>query len=322
MENLSNLTTEQRNKKTNNIDSLPVGDIIQIMNREDYHVVEAVERVLPDIESAVNAVYKSLELGGRLFYVGAGTSGRLGILDAVECPPTFSTDPNLIQAVMAGGNDAMYAAVEGAEDDPQQGFSDLQNRMVESRDVVIGIAASGRTPYVIGALEYAKAIGAATIALSCNHNAVISHYADHSIEVVVGPEILTGSTRLKAATAHKMVLNMITTSTMIKLGKVYENLMVDLHVSNQKLTLRAQSILKTITGISDDVASEVLQKANKEVKSAIVMIEADVSYFEAKQALEKANGFVRQAIQYLKARNRCSLLRLFPPRYLSILHLL
>jgi N-acetylmuramic acid 6-phosphate etherase len=297
MENLSKLTTEQRNERTKNIDELPLGDIVRLMNKEDNKVVEAVGLILPQVEKAVMVVFNSLKSGGRLFYVGAGTSGRLGILDAVECPPTFSTHPDLIQAVMAGGTDAVYTAVEGAEDDTQQGIEDLKNRNLSNKDVVIGIAASGRTPYVASALQYAQKIQASTIALSCNADSIISGYADYPIEVVVGPEILTGSTRLKAATAQKMILNMITTSTMIKLGKVYENLMVDLNVSNHKLVERAKNIITTITGVSDEIAVNVLNNANREVKPAIVMIQANVPYDIAKKALEEANGFVRQAIE-------------------------
>jgi N-acetylmuramic acid 6-phosphate etherase len=295
--NLTTLTTEQRNLRTKNIDQISTAEILKIINDEDQTVAGAIQKVLPHIEGAVETIYRCLKNGGRLFYIGAGTSGRLGVIDAAECPPTFSTPPELVEAIIAGGEQAIQVAVEGAEDDPEQGANDLKQRDLSSLDVVVGIAASGRTPYVIGALSYANKLGAATVALSCNSNAVISRYADHRIEVIVGPEILTGSTRMKAATAHKMVLNMITTTTMIKLGKIYENLMVDVHASNQKLIERSRHIVMTITDVTYDEAALVLEKANQEVKSAIVMIETGVSFEMAKESIEKADGFVRNAIE-------------------------
>ncbi|OCA85992.1 N-acetylmuramic acid 6-phosphate etherase [Bacillus sp. FJAT-27225] len=296
MNKISTLTTETRNMNSINLDNMSTGEILHLINREDMTVANSVQKVLPEIETTVTAVYNSLKQGGKLFYVGAGTSGRIGILDAVECPPTFSTPPDLVQAVMAGGIKAIEKAVEGAEDDEQLAVKDLEERNVTELDVVVGIAASGRTPYVIGALKYAKSIGATTVSLSCNENSDISQYADVIIEVITGPEILTGSTRMKAATAHKLILNMITTTSMIKIGKVYENLMIDLKVSNYKLKERAKNILSAITDIQYQKAEEVLEKTNYEIKPAIVMIKTGVTLQDAKVYIEQANGYVRKAI--------------------------
>ncbi|MDQ0199144.1 N-acetylmuramic acid 6-phosphate etherase [Neobacillus ginsengisoli] len=300
-ENLAILTTELRNERSMNIDHLGPMEILRIMNEEDQKVALAVQEVLPDVEVAVKFTFDSFRNGGRLVYIGAGTSGRLGVLDAVECPPTFSTDPQMVQGIMAGGERAFVKAIEGAEDQPGLGESDLKDIGLTENDTVIGIAASGRTPYVIGALKYARSIGAKTIALSCNKNAAISKEADHSIEVVVGPEVLTGSTRLKAATAHKMILNMISTSSMVLMGKAYENLMVDVHVSNKKLKERAISIICKITGASYETALEALEEADLQAKTAIVMIKAAVTKQAAVELLAKANGSVRMAIGHAKS---------------------
>ncbi|MFD1735437.1 N-acetylmuramic acid 6-phosphate etherase [Bacillus salitolerans] len=294
--NLSTLTTEQLNSRTTNVDQLPTIDVIQLMNFEDRTVADAVHDVLPDIAKAVDAVYQTLKNSGRLFYIGAGTSGRIGILDASECPPTFCTDPSQIQAIIAGGEKAVFTAIEGAEDDAQDGVDDLSQRNLTKSDIVVGITASGRTPYVVGALEYAKKIGATTIGISCNKNSVISELVDFKIEIIVGPEILAGSTRLKAATAQKMVLNMLTTTSMIKLGKVYGNLMVDLHASNNKLLERARRIVMNITGVSYEIAEKVLNETNQKVKPAILMIQSGVSFERAEQLLNETEGFVREAI--------------------------
>lgn len=296
MNNLTTLITEMRNENSMTIDSLSTKEILSIINREDMKVAQAVQQVLPEVEKAVELIYQALINGGKLFYVGAGTSGRLGILDAVECPPTFSTPPDLVQAVIAGGANAIEKAVEGAEDDEDLGATDLRKRGLTELDVVVGIAASGRTPYVVGALTYAKEVGAKTISLTSNPNALISNLADVKIEVLTGPEVITGSTRMKAATAHKLILNMLSTTTMIKVGKVYENLMVDVKISNQKLKERAINIVSTITGVSYEKAKETLVNAHHEVKPAIVMIKANVSLPEAKAAIKEAKGFVRQAI--------------------------
>ncbi|MBT2719561.1 N-acetylmuramic acid 6-phosphate etherase [Bacillus sp. ISL-46] len=296
-ENLELLTTESRNEQSMQIDTAKPIEILRIMNEQDQLVALAVKDVLPDVEAAVQFVFESFKNGGRLIYLGAGTSGRLGVLDAVECPPTFSTDPEMVQGIMAGGEGAFLKAVEGAEDQPDLGVADLKELGLTKDDTVIGIAASGRTPYVIGALRYARSIGAKTVALSCNKNAAISKEADQSIEVIVGPEVLTGSTRLKSGTAHKMILNMISTSSMILLGKAYENLMVDVHVSNQKLKERAIGIIRKITGVSYQQALETLEASDLQVKTAIVMIKTNRNKQEAERLLTEANGYVKKAIQ-------------------------
>ncbi|TDL73561.1 N-acetylmuramic acid 6-phosphate etherase [Rhodococcus qingshengii] len=296
-ENLELLTTESRNKETMQIDTASPIDILRIMNEQDQLVALAVKEVLPDIEGAVQFVFESFKKGGRLIYLGAGTSGRLGVLDAVECPPTFSTEPEMVVGLMAGGEGAFLKAVEGAEDDMELGVTDLKDLNLTENDTVIGIAASGRTPYVIGALRYARSIGAKTVALSCNKNAAISKEADQAIEVIVGPEVLTGSTRLKSGTAHKMILNMISTSSMILLGKAYENLMVDVKVSNLKLKERAIGIIRKITGVSYEAAIEALEKSGLQVKTAIVMIKRETTKEQAEKLLTEANGYVKIAIQ-------------------------
>lgn len=297
-EQLTLLTTESQNEHTMKIDTASTKEILNIMNKEDQKVALAVQKVLPDVEVAVEFVSESFQKEGRLIYVGAGTSGRLGVLDAVECPPTFSTNPNQVQGLMAGGEKAFVKAVEGAEDNEELGAADLQKIHLNERDTVIGIAASGRTPYVIGALRYAKSVKAKTVALSCNGNSLIGKEADHSIEVIVGPEVLTGSTRLKAASAHKMILNMISTAAMIKVGKAYENLMIDVHVSNEKLKERAIGIICKITGVSYVQASRTLEEANNEVKTAVVMIKTNENYDTAKMLLNNADGYVRKAIEH------------------------
>ncbi|HLR01765.1 MAG TPA: N-acetylmuramic acid 6-phosphate etherase [Virgibacillus sp.] len=300
MKNLSTLATEMRNENSMNIDTMSTKDVLATINNEDLRVAEKVRDVLPDIEKAVEAVYHALAKGGKLFYVGAGTSGRLGILDAVECPPTFSTPPDLVQGVIAGGSDAIYTAVEGAEDDEAEGARDLKARDMSERDVVVGIAASGRTPYVLGALKYAQGLGATAISLSSNINTEISQHADVQIEVETGPEVLTGSTRMKAASAHKMILNMITTSSMIKIGKVYENLMVDVKVSNKKLKERAKNIIATVTQASYKEISDTLEKTDNQVKPAIVMLMGGVSHQDAERYIEAADGYVRKAVELAK----------------------
>lgn len=298
--NLSALTTEKRNENSRMLDQLSTMDMLTTINQEDKKVAIAVEAVLPKIEIAIEQIYHALAKGGRLFYVGAGTSGRLGIIDASECPPTFMTPPDMVQTVMAGGTSAFIHAIEGSEDNELQGAADLKERNFTKEDVVVGITASGRTPYPIGALKFAREIGAYTVSLSCNRESLISRHADCEIEVVVGPEVLTGSTRMKAATAHKMVLNMISTTTMVKLGKVYENLMVDVHASNYKLFERAKHTLMEITDVSYEAAEKVLKTTNNEVKPAIVMLKGKVTYDQAKDAIEISNGYVRKAIDYVK----------------------
>ncbi|KGR77725.1 N-acetylmuramic acid 6-phosphate etherase [Ureibacillus manganicus] len=296
MDKISLLTTEKSNPKTHQIDEMSITEILNVMNEEDQTIALSVQRVLPQVEEVISKVVTAFQNEGRLFYVGAGTSGRIGILDAVECPPTFSTSPDLVQAILAGGEGAMFRAVEGAEDDEELGATDLKNLSLTSSDVVIGIAASGRTPYVIGALKYAGQCGATTVSLTSNLNSIISKYASIQIEVVTGPEILSGSTRLRAATAHKMILNMISTTSMIKTGKVYQNFMIDLNASNYKLKERAKKIVCTVTNVDYSTAEAVLEETEYNVKLAIVMILTNEKKAEAIKLISKSNGFVRQAI--------------------------
>ncbi|MBF6979150.1 N-acetylmuramic acid 6-phosphate etherase [Aerococcaceae bacterium zg-BR22] len=296
MENLREMSTETRNAATMNLDQLSVREILIAMNQEDRKVPVAIETVIPDIELAVNAVDAAFKEGGRLIYMGAGTSGRLGILDAVECVPTFGTDPELVQGLIAGGEEAMMRAVEGAEDNYLLAQADLKSLTLSDKDVVIGIAASGRTPYVIGGLTYAKQIGAATVALACNAQSKIGEVADIRVEVIPGPEVLTGSTRLKAGTAQKLVLNMISTAAMIKQGKVYQNLMVDVIATNDKLKKRCENIVQEATGASDEQVQQALEVSHGEVKTAIIMLLMGLSYEEATEQLTQANGYIRQVI--------------------------
>lgn len=294
---LEHLATEQRNEKTKHLDEMETREILRVMNKEDQAAVIAVSKQLDCIEKVVQLVIAAFRRGGRLIYVGAGTSGRLGLLDAVECPPTFGTEPSMVQAVLAGGLRAVVKAVEGAEDDEEAAVRDLQAVGLTKNDVVIGIAASGRTPYVVGALRYAKQIGASTGSIACNKGAVISQYADAAVEIETGPEVLTGSTRLKAGTAQKMVLNMISTASMVGIGKVYGNWMVDVQATNEKLKERAKRIITETTGVSAEEASYYYEQANGEVKTAIVMILRQCDYEEAKERLQQAEGFVRKALE-------------------------
>ena len=294
---LDKLTTEKRNESTMKLDQLTTKEVLQLMNKEDRTVPDAVEAALPEIEAAVEQVIATFQAGGRLIYTGAGTSGRLGILDAVECPPTFSTPDDMVQGLLAGGMSAFRKAKEGAEDNPELGARELEEIGLTAKDTVIGIAASGRTPYVIGALDYAAAVGAATVSVACNKEAAISKHAKISIEVETGPEILTGSTRLKAGTAQKLVLNMISTASMVGVGKVYKNLMVDVKPTNDKLQERAKRIIMEATGANYDAAEKVFDQADGQVKTAIVMLLLDVTKEEAEEKLRNAEGFVRSAIK-------------------------
>jgi N-acetylmuramic acid 6-phosphate etherase len=294
---MERLVTESVNPATSNIDSLETADILKKINNEDRKITDAIEKVIPDITIVVDMVVESIKNDGRVFFIGAGTSGRLGVLEAVECPPTFSVDVDLFQAVMAGGYKAVYSAVESAEDNFEDGKNDLKSRGVTYKDVVIGIAASGKTPYVIGALEWAKKIGAKTVALTCNPDSVIGKIADYKIEAVPGPEVISGSTRMKAGTTQKMILNMITTTAMIKLGKVYQNLMVDLHISNQKLKERAINIIRRVTNAEPSLIEKTLELSRNNVKAAIVMIKNNVSYEEAVDQLNRNNGFIQKTIK-------------------------
>lgn len=293
---LEKLTTESRNPRTENLDEMSTMDILRTMNQEDESVLRAIEKQLMNIEKAVQFVIESFNKGGRLIYIGAGTSGRLGILDAVECVPTFGTDPEMVQGLIAGGKTAIYKAAEGAEDNPELGKKDLKRINLTEDDTVIGIAASGRTPYVIGALSYADSIKAKTVSISCNNHSEMSKYTSLAIELETGPEVLTGSTRLKAGTAQKIVLNMISTASMVGIGKVYQNFMVDLKPTNKKLAERSKRNIMEITGADYETANIYYEKSKRQVKVAIVMILLDCSYEEALSKLERSNGFVRKAI--------------------------
>lgn len=293
---LEQLTTEKRNPNTMDIDQMSIKEILQIMNKEDQSVPIAISKEIDKIESAIQMVIDSFRRGGRLIYIGAGTSGRLGVLDAAECPPTFGTDPAMVQGIIAGGKEAFTRAVEGAEDNEQMGGDDLKAIRLTNLDTVVGIAASGRTPYVIGALKYAKSIGAKTVSISNNKNSIIGTLADVAIEVETGPEVLTGSTRLKAGTAQKLILNMISTVSMIGIGKVYKNLMVDVRPTNHKLLERSKRIIMEATGVDYETAEKFFEEAKRNVKAAITMILLNCSYDEAVEKLKKAKGFIRKTL--------------------------
>lgn len=294
---IDKLSTESRNSMTTNLDLMSPLDIVKVMNSEDKKVSEAVEKTLPEVAKAVELITKSFKNNGRLFYMGAGTSGRLGVLDAAECVPTFGTEPEMVQGLIAGGMDAMTVAVEGAEDSLELGKQDLIDKKLTADDVVVGIAASGRTPYVIGALDYAKSVGTGTVALSCNNDAEISKHAQIAIEVVPGPEVLSGSTRLKSGTAQKMILNMLSTASMVGIGKTYGNLMVDVKPTNEKLIQRSKNIIMDITKVDDETAGKALANAGYSVKKAIVMIMNSEDKNKAETDLKAADGFVRKAIK-------------------------
>ncbi len=293
---LSQLVSEGRNPETMDIDLLSSEQILVRMNQQDSLVPLAVEKVIPEIAEAVDAITHAFKQGGRLLYVGAGTSGRLGVLDASECPPTFGTDPEMVVGIIAGGKDAMFKAKEGAEDDPVLGAQDLKDIALTNKDVVVGIAASGRTPYVIGALEYTNEIGATSVALSCNPASDIANVANIAISPVVGPEALTGSTRLKSGTAQKLVLNMLTTASMIRLGKSYQNLMVDVKATNAKLVARATRIVMQATDCNKEAATIALKQTDYDVKLSILMILTGLDKANAKKQLTKQDGFLRKAV--------------------------
>ena len=295
---ISSLHTEQRNKNSMDIDVRSTSEILNIINREDKTVPLAVEKELPYIVQAVESIVIALRNGGRLLYFGAGTSGRIGVVDAAECPPTFGTSPELIQGFIAGGKEAMFQAQEGAEDLEENGAKAVIKAKVNSKDIVCGIAASRRTPYVIGAVKKAKELGAKTIYVTCNPREEFDiKEVDVAICPYVGPEVIMGSTRMKSGTAQKLVLNMLTTASMIRLGKVYENMMIDLQMTNKKLVERSKRIVMTITGVSYEEAADILKKADGHVKTALVMIKAKASAKEAKELLKNADGFVRKAIE-------------------------
>ena len=296
MIDLAKLTTESRNPRTMNLDEMSPLQLVSVMNQEDLHVVSAVKAVLPQVATAVQWAKEALEVGGRLIYFGAGTSGRLGVLDAVECPPTFGVSSDVVVGLIAGGERAFVRAVEGAEDDPELCKKELLAINLKESDLAVGLAASGRTPYVIGGLRYAKEIGCRTVAIACNKDSAIGKEADLAIEPTPGPEVLTGSTRLKAGTAQKMILNMISTGSMVGIGKAYQNLMVDVQQTNNKLVVRAQNITMAATGCTRDEAAAALHEANGSAKVAIVMLLTKVSAKEAQNQLDAAQGHVRDAL--------------------------
>lgn len=297
MVELHKIATEQRNPNTMNIDTLSTLDMVNLINREDHRVAEAVGLVTDKIAAAVDVIADRLCQGGRLIYCGAGTSGRLGILDAVECPPTYSTDPEMVQALMAGGYSAIFKAVEGAEDSKELGVQDMKAIGFSSADVLVGIAASGRTPYVLGCMEYAKALGAATISVTCCPGSVLDTFADIGIAPAPGPEVVTGSTRMKSGTAQKMVLNMLSTGAMIRLGKVYGNLMVDVKPSNEKLIRRCVTIVCTAAECDEQTAVTALEACGYRPKIAIVMVLCGVGAEKAQAMLDAAGGRVAKVLE-------------------------
>ncbi len=297
MEELKSIATEQRNPNTMNIDTLSTLEMVKCINREDHRVAEAVENVLDQVAAAIDVIAAHVANGGRLIYCGAGTSGRLGILDAVECPPTYSTDPETVQCLMAGGYGAIFKAVEGAEDSKELGIGDMKGISFGPQDVLVGIAASGRTPYVLGCMEYARDLGAPTIAVTCCPGSVLDRFADIGIAPAPGPEVVTGSTRMKSGTAQKMVLNMLSTGTMIKLGKVYGNLMVDVKPSNEKLIRRCVTIVCAATECDEATAVQALEACGYHPKTAIIMVLQGVDADRAQALLHAAEGRVSRALE-------------------------
>ena len=295
--NLGKLTTESRNQNTLNIDKVSTSEMVKIINNEDKKVAEAVERELPQIAEAIDEIVERMHKGGRLIYIGAGTSGRLGILDASECPPTYGVSEELVQGVIAGGQEAIFRAKEGAEDSKELAVEDLKERKLTENDTVVGLAASGRTPYVIGGLEYANEMGALTISVTCNADSDVSKAAKVSIAPVVGAEVVTGSTRLKSGTAQKLVLNMLSTGIMIKLGKVYGNLMVDVKSSNEKLVERAKKIVVEATGVNIKEAESLLAETKFDVKLAIFMILSGLDINVSRIKLDENKGYIAKALE-------------------------
>lgn len=293
---LNKLTTESRNPDTVKLDTMTPLEIASVMNREDENVVAGIREVLPEVAKAIEWVRDAFEEGGRLIYMGAGTSGRLGVLDSVECPPTFGVSPDMVVGLIAGGEGAFVKAVEGAEDSEELAVEELKGLALSGWDVVIGIAASGRTPYVISGLSYARSLGCKTVAIACNKGSAVGAAADLAIEPVVGPEVLTGSTRLKAGTSQKMILNMISTGAMVGIGKVYQNLMVDVQQTNEKLRVRARNIVKEATGCSEERAGELLEAAGGSAKTAIVMELLNCTAAEAEQKLQRSHGHIRRCL--------------------------
>mgnify|MGYP000225497938 FL=1 len=297
LQTLSTLMTEQRNPNSMHVDSLSALEIVQLMNEEDKQVPLAIEKCLPQIAQAVECIVAAFQQGGRLVYIGAGTSGRLGVLDASECPPTFGVSPEMVKGIIAGGERALRHPIEGAEDSKAQAVIDLQTIQFSSKDVLVGIAASGRTPYVIGALEYAKRLGSVTVSIASNPNSAMANIVDIAIDTVVGPEVLTGSSRLKSGTAQKLVLNMLTTASMILMGKCYQNLMVDVQASNEKLKARAIRIVMQATDCDKAIAEETLKQADQNAKLAIMMILSGLDRAQAEALLEKHQGKLQLALK-------------------------
>lgn len=295
--NLRGMTTESRNPHTMELDRMSELEIVTAMNQEDAKVPQAVSRCLPQIAQAAAFAVEAFRSGGRMFYLGAGTSGRLGVLDAAECPPTFGVPREMVVGLIAGGDQAFTTAIEGAEDSLTLAEEELKAHDLSARDFVVGIAASGRTPYVLGGLEYAKSLGCHTAAIACNAGSAVGKAAELAIEVDCGPEVLTGSTRLKSGTAQKLILNMISTASMVRMGKVYQNLMVDVVQTNEKLCVRAENIVMQATGVDRTEARRVIDEAGGSAKTAITMILAGCTAQQAAQRLEAAGGFVRAAIQ-------------------------
>jgi N-acetylmuramic acid 6-phosphate etherase len=293
---LEQLVSEERNPRTMGIDLMSSAEIVNIINTEDHVVPDAVAKTLPQVARAVDAIVAAFNKGSRLIYIGAGTSGRLGVLDASECPPTFGVSKDMVVGLIAGGRNALVSATEGAEDQAEVGIADLQGIGLTGNDVVVGIAVSGRTPYVIGALRYARSLGAVTVGLTCNPDSTIAKMADISIAPVVGPEIVTGSTRLKSGTAQKLVLNMLSTASMIRIGKTYQNLMVDLHASNEKLVARAIRIVMQATDCTMQQAETALERTGNDVKLAILTTLTGTSVDDARTAIRGAGGFLRRAL--------------------------
>ncbi|WP_055666492.1 N-acetylmuramic acid 6-phosphate etherase [Desnuesiella massiliensis] len=297
MTKINSLLTEKRNKNSLLIDTMSIPDILKTINNEDKTIAYSIEKELHSISKVVEQMVYTIKNGGRVIYIGAGTSGRLGVLDSAECPPTYGTSPDQIIALIAGGEEAFTKAVESVEDSPTQGIIDLKNINFSSEDLLIGIAASGRTPYVEKALIYAREIGARTATLTCNKNSIISKFADNCIEIEVGPEVITGSTRMKAGTAQKLVLTMMSTTTMICLGKVYSNLMVDVQITNEKLKTRAMNIVKEITNCSEEEVERALEEAQGSAKHAIVMLLLDIDYQDSINQLYQCSNSLRKVLE-------------------------
>ncbi|MDF2658362.1 MAG: murQ [Paenibacillus sp.] len=300
LKSITSLTSEQMNQRSSDLDLMSAEHILTTMNDEDQKVAGAVREAIPQIAKAVDLIVGRFNRGGRLIYVGAGTSGRLAVIDALECPPTFGTAEEQISFLLAGGPEAMLAAIEGAEDNGEWGADDLRRLALRSDDCVTAISASGRTPYCIGALQYARTVGAATVAISCNNNAAMSSLADAAIEVVTGPEVLAGSTRLKAGTAQKLVLNMLSTASMVRTGRVYGNQMVDMQPTNDKLRQRAKQIAAGAAGVDEWQAESALQESGWSIKKAIVRLMTGASTEEAERLLAEAGGFLRHAVDLIK----------------------